>query len=154
MNLIPRKTNRSDSVFQPLADLHHEIDRLFDLSFPQFPAAESAWVSSWSPSLDVYDEKEHYLVHADLPGLNREDITVSLEDNRLTIQGEKKQRTENKDKQCLRTERFYGRFQRSIVLPVGIDAGKVKASFKDGVLELTLPKRDEYKPKQVNIEVK
>lgn len=156
MNLMPQKRNREQDLFHPLAELHRELDRLFDISLPRFTVSEDPWAPAWgwAPALDVQDHKDHYVVRTELPGLSKDDIHVSLEDNRLTIQGEKKKDTQDKDAAYLRCERFYGKFQRSIVLPAGIAADKVKASFHDGVLELALPKREEDKPKQVRIDVK
>jgi HSP20 family protein len=109
---------------------------------------------SWTPAVDVYDSKDDILVKADLPGLKKEDIEVTVEDNRLILKGEKKNGYEEESgKDFLKSERFYGSFYRALGLPVAVNAERVKAVYKDGVLELTLPKREEVKPKQIDIRV-
>jgi HSP20 family protein len=93
------------------------------------------------------------MVKADIPGLDKEDIDISVHGDTLTIKGEKKEEKESKDKGLVKTERFYGSFNRSLTLPSEVDAAKVKASYNNGVLELTLPKKEESKPKQIKIDV-
>ena len=107
----------------------------------------------WNIALDVVEEKEQYVLKADLPGINKEDIKVSVENGILTIEGERKSETEHKDKQFHRVERSYGRFTRSLNLGSHVDITKIKANYKDGVLELTVPKSEESKPKSIDVQV-
>ena len=125
------------------------VNRFFDDSFLSQLAAESPW----SVALDVIEEKEQYILKADLPGIKKEDIKVSLEDNILTVEAERKAEAEAENKQIHRIERTYGRYQRSLNLGANVDASKIKANYKDGVLELTVPKAEEIKPKSVDIQV-
>ncbi len=153
MALIPRKQEWSPDPFDQLEGLQREMNRLFNFSLGRFPETNSIFNGNWAPALDVYDNKDRFVIKAELPGLTRDEIDVSLEDNILTIKGEKKKNSEVKEEHYLRSERFYGSFQRSIGLPAGADAGKAKATFKDGVLELVLPKKEEAKPRQIKIDV-
>jgi HSP20 family protein len=107
----------------------------------------------WDVALDVVEEKEQYVLKADLPGINKEDIKVSLENGILTIEGERKSEAEDKDKQVHRIERSYGRFVRSLNLGTRIDDSKIRASYKDGVLQLNVPKAEAAKPKSIDVHV-
>ena len=107
----------------------------------------------WPVALDVIEEKDQYVLKADLPGINKEDIKVSLENGILTIEGERKSETENKDKQVHRFERSYGRFTRSLNLGTNIDESKIRAGYKDGVLQLNVPKSEAAKPKSIDVHV-
>jgi HSP20 family protein len=107
----------------------------------------------WPVALDVVEEKEQYILKADLPGIKKEDIKVSVENGILTIEGERKSETEDKDKQFHRVERSYGRFVRSLNLGTSIDSSKIHAHYKDGVLQLTVPKAEEIKPKSIDVHV-
>jgi HSP20 family protein len=109
--------------------------------------------NTWSIALDIIEEKEQYVLKADLPGIKKEDIKVSLEDNILTIKAERKSEVEAQDKQVHRIERTYGQYQRSLNLGKNVDAEKIRANYKDGVLELTVPKAEEVKPKTVDVNV-
>lgn len=108
---------------------------------------------SWAPAVDIYDNKNNLVIKADLPGMMQKDIDVSVEDDVLRIKGEKKEEHEEKRDNFFRLERAYGYFERSFTLPANVDATKVKAAYKDGVLELTLPKKEEAKPKQIKVDV-
>jgi HSP20 family protein len=123
--------------------------RFFDDEFLSKLSAERAW----PVALDVIEEKEQYILKADLPGINKEDIKVSVENGLLTIEGERKSEIEQKDKQVHRIERSYGRFTRSLNLGAHVDTAKIKANYKDGVLELIVPKSEETKPKSIDIHV-
>jgi len=131
--------------------LQAEIDRLFDLSFADGPLSGRV-LNDWVPALDVYEDKENLFVKAELPGLRTEDIAVSLEDGALTISGERPEEKQD-SAQPYRRERFVGKFQRSFTLPVSVEADKVKAAYKDGVLTVTLPKAPEAQPKQIAVKV-
>lgn len=125
--------------------------RLFDRLFDDFLRdTEESMV--WTPRMDVSENKDSYMVTTDLPGLNKKDINVSIQDNVLTIKGERKEVEKNKDENSHFEERYYGTFQRSVTLPGKIDEKKVNAEYKDGVLKLTLPKAEETKTKQIEIQ--
>lgn len=105
----------------------------------------------WSPRVDVKETENEYQVHADLPGLVKEDVSISLEDGVLTIKGERKQSEEAKEENQYYSERSYGNFSRSLNLPSKVDEKKIKASLKDGVLSISLPKVEEAKPREIAI---
>ena len=136
----------------PLSDLRDEIDRFFDSPLGELPRS-SQLLSGWTPALDVYEEKEDFVVKAELPGMKKEDIEVSFHDDSLSISGERKSETQHEDAEVYRAERFFGRFQRTVTLPASVAADKVKAGYKDGVLTITLPKTEEAKPKQIDVAV-
>lgn len=133
-------------------NLRDEVNRLFDGASPEwtpFPRLMGAW----GPNLDLYEDKDNLVAKLELPGMRKEDIEVSLHEGTLTISGERKADDSFKDAEAHRLERFYGRFQRSVALPVVINAGAVKASYVDGILTVTLPKAEEAKPKQIAVSV-
>jgi HSP20 family protein len=138
------------TAFDRLPSLRDELSRLFDFALP---TRDSGLFSGWTPALDVYDEKDNFVVKAELPGLKKEDIDINVHNGVLTISGERKQEAEKKEGQTFRSERYFGRFQRSVTLPAAVDMSKVKASYKDGVLTIDLPKAEEAKPKQIAISV-
>ena len=105
----------------------------------------------WEPTIDVYEDKDKLTVKAELPGMKKEDIAVSLEGSTLTVSGERKQEQERKEGETYRSERFFGRFQQSITLSQQVDPKKIQANYKDGVLTITLPKSEEAKRKQIEI---
>jgi HSP20 family protein len=137
--------------FGGLSTLRNEIDRLFDAPLTELARA-SQFLSGATPAVDVFEDKENFVVKAELPGMQKKDIDVSLHDGTLSISGE---RTEEKveNGEVYRSERFFGRFQRSVALPASVDAAKIKAQYKDGVLTVTLPKAEEAKPKQIDVQV-
>ena len=138
------------SAFDRLPSLRDELNRLFDFALP---TRDSGFFSGWTPALDVYDEKDNFVVKAELPGLKKEDIEINVHNGVLTISGERKRETEKKEGQTFRSERYFGRFQRSVTLPALVNVSAVKASYKDGVLTIDLPKADEAKPKQIAVTV-
>ncbi len=109
--------------------------------------------AGWHPRVDVTETEHDFTVHAELPGLRKEDIQVTLEDNLLTIAGERKREDEQKDEQFYRRERAYGTFKRSFGLGTEVDADKIAANYKDGILTLTLPKSEAAKPRQIDVSV-
>lgn len=139
--------------FRGFGELEAQMHRLFGR-----PLLPSRWVvpkdgGQWLPEVDVTEEKDRILVRADLPGMKQEEIAVEVADGVLTIRGERKRETETKDAKTYRLERSYGGFLRSFTLPAGVDAAKVNAAYRNGVLEVTLPKLAEAKAKQVKVEV-
>jgi HSP20 family protein len=129
------------------------MNRLFDISSPGFGGREDRLLGVWSPALDVFQDKDHVFVKCELPGMKKEDIHISLHEDTLTISGERKNEREVKEGDTYRSERFFGRFHRSVALPVSVDAGQVKAQYKDGVLAVSLAKAEEAKPKQIEVQV-
>jgi HSP20 family protein len=121
-----------------------ELDRLFDRFFEPGWAPLTA-LGAWEPKVDVTETKDTITVKAELPGVEQKDITVTLDDGVLTIKGEKEEKKEEKDTRYHRVERSYGAFARVMRLPAGVDGGKTAASFKDGVLTITLQKAPEAK---------
>jgi len=107
----------------------------------------------WVPALDVYEDKDGVTVKAEIPGMKREDIDVSLHDGALTISGERKSETKHEEAEVYRSERFMGRFQRTLTVPMPVKSDGVKANYKDGILTVTLPKSEEAKPKQIDVNV-
>jgi HSP20 family protein len=122
-----------------MSTLRRDMDRLFDRFFER-RWDEMPLLGEWAPSLDVSETKDALVVKAEIPGIDPKDIEVSLQEGLLTIKGEKKQEKEEKDERHHLIERSYGAFARSVRLPVGVEGSKVQASFKDGLLTVTLPK--------------
>ena len=145
---VPELTNWSS--FDRLASLRDEFNRLFDWTAP---ARDSGLFSGWSPALDVYDDKDRLVVKVELPGLKKEEIDISLHDGVLAVSGERKHEHEVTEGQTFRSERTFGKFQRSVTLPTAVDAGKVKATYQDGVLTIDLAKSEEAKPKHIAVSV-
>ena len=111
-------------------------------------------MEGWFPAVDVYEDKENLLVTAELPGLKKEDIQISLDNGNLTLSGERKQEEKRQDADVYRSERWVGRFHRSVSLPCRVEAEKIKATYSEGVLTVILPKAEDAKPKQIPITVK
>jgi HSP20 family protein len=126
--------------FAALPRFRHEIDRLFDRFVEPQGWFELPSLGDWMPSMDVAENKDAFVVKMEVPGMEPGDIQVSIEDNTLTVKGEKRQEKEQKDEKYHRTERSYGAFERMVRLPSTVDPGKVAATFKNGVLTATLPK--------------
>ena len=125
---------------------------LFESSFGSL-SRNSQLFSSPAPALDVYEDKENFTVRAELPGMKKEEISVSLQDGDLTISGERKSETKREDAEVHRSECFAGRFERTVSLPVPVAADRVQAKYQDGILTVTLPKTEEAKPKQIAVNV-
>ena len=138
--------------FGRLTNLRDEIDRLFEAPLAELTHA-SQLMSGWTPALDLYEDKDNIFVKVELPGMKREEIEVSLHEGMLSISGERKSESEHKDAEVYRTERFFGRFQRTITLPAPVAGDKVRGSYKDGILTITLPKAKEAKPKRIDVNV-
>ncbi len=140
--------------FGDLMDLHNEISRVLD--FPMQARGEGATTNAGMmfPPVDVVMEKDNVLVRAEVPGMTKDNLDISLNGDILTIKGEKHQEKESKEKNIYRSERVYGSFQRSFVLPSAVNAEKISAAYNNGVLEITLPKKEEEKGKQIQISVK
>jgi len=138
--------------FGQLSSLREEIDRLFESPLAELTRG-SHLLSGWTPALDMFEDKDNVYVRAELPGMKKEEIDLSLHNGTLSISGERKQETKFEGAEVYRAERFVGRFQRAVTLPTTVAADKVKAQYKDGILTVTLPKTEEAKPKQINVNV-
>lgn len=137
--------------FRDLVSMRDDMDRLFETFFGTQPQSMDDF---WRPAIDIEENNGNLMVRAEIPGMTKEDIKVSVQEDLLTISGERKQENETKDKTYHRIERCYGKFRRMIRLPAQVDADKVKASYKDGVLKVTLPKPESLKPKHIDVEIK
>lgn len=136
------------SPFDQLTNLRDEINRLFETPFAN---GGSDVLNAWAPALDLYEEKDSLIVRAELPGMRKEDIDISLHENVISVSGERRNEKKYEGSQTSREERFFGRFTRSFKLPKQVDASRVKAAYKDGILTVTLPKTEEAKPRQIEI---
>ena len=139
-------------TFGRLSNLRDELDTLFELPFWSNFGRQTQLFSGWTPVLDLYENNDSIIAVVELPGMRKEDIEVSLHDGMLTIAGERKSYAEE-GHQAERSERYVGKFRRSISLPTRVDASKVNATYKDGILTITLPKAEEAKPKQIQVNV-
>ena len=151
--MAPIKSPRNLMTTDPFYLLQNRLNRLFDFPLASF-AEETFPLTTWVPACDIYETGKEVVVKAELPGLKKEEVFVSIENNLLTIRGERKFEKEVKRESFHRVERTYGEFLRSFTLPTFIDATKILAEFKDGLLMVTLPKREEAKPKQIEVKVK
>src|SRR5262249_51005036 len=149
--------------FRPLAqvldpvrdfgDIQGEMNRLFDSFFGRTAPHARGVERVWSPAVDMHETKDELVVTAELPGLNEKDISLSLTGDVLSLRGERRGNDEVKQENYYRGERWYGKFERTLPLPVRVQADKVKASYRDGVLTIPLPKVEEIKPKEIKIDV-
>jgi HSP20 family protein len=129
-----------------LMNIRDELDRMFRNFYDE---GESE--GNWAPSVDITENKDSLTLSAEIPGVDKKDVKISLQNNVLTIEGEKKQEKEENSDGQFRSERFYGKFSRTFTLSTDIDAEKIKADFKNGVLTVTLPKTEKVKPRQIEI---
>jgi HSP20 family protein len=141
----------SSNPLRELFELQRGINQLFDDSLGT-PREETA-LKAWSPAVDVYEDEESFLIKVDLPEISREDVKVNLNENTLSISGERRVENEDKRENYHRVERSYGQFYRSFTLPPNVNPEAINAQFKDGVLRLTLPKKEEAKPRQIDVKI-
>ena len=138
--------------FREFAAMQDRMSRLFGNVYLR--DEDTSFRGTWVPAVDIFETETHDLVvRAELPGMTREDIVVSVENNTLVLKGEKKFDAEVKEENYRRIERTYGQFQRSFTLPTTVDTNKVTADYRNGVLTVTLPFREEAKPRTINVEV-
>jgi HSP20 family protein len=146
MNSINRCSPRGNVV-----GLQEHLNRLFDAGFPG--RGDNSTLTSWAPPVDIYETENELVIKADLPEINEKELDVRVENNTLTIRGERKFEQREKEGGYLRSERVYGSFSRSFSLPNTVNTEAIKADYKNGVLTLELPKRAELKPKQVKVNI-
>jgi len=137
--------------FRDLNLLQDRMNRLFEDAGRTWRTDEPAATTTWSPSVDIFETEGEIVVKAELPGMDRKDIQLNLENNVLSLRGERKFTKETKDENYHRIERSYGVFSRSFSIPATVDEEKIRADFKDGVLKIMLPKKEHAKPKQIKI---
>jgi HSP20 family protein len=139
--------------FHELNEIQTRLGKLFDDRFTRFDDGPKMQVANWAPAVDIQETDKEYLIKADLPEVKREDVRVQVQDGVLTLEGERRSEKEEKGKKFHRIEREYGQFVRRFVVPAGVDDTKVAAEFKDGVLNVRLPKSETAKPKSVDVKV-
>lgn len=140
--------------FREMSSLQERMNRLFSEVLARSPIGEEEISrGAWVPAVDIFETPESIVLKAELPGITKDDIFVEVKDNTLSLKGEKKFEKEVKEEHYHRVERSYGSFQRAFTLPSTVQQDKVKAKFKDGILEIVLPKVEEAKPKQIKVEV-
>lgn len=137
--------------FLNLANWQDQVNRIFEGAFPA--RADSSTMTTWAPAVDIYETENELVLRADLPDMNEKDLDIRVENNMLTVRGERKFEQKVKEENYLRIERTYGSFSRSFSLPNTISTENIKAEYKNGVLTVEMPKRAESKPKQVKINV-
>lgn len=147
----PRGLMTPRNSMHDLDTFRQEMNNLMDWAFGR-GWTDNLLESSWVPPVDVLQESDRFRVRVDLPGVKKDDIEITLHGDTLTIKGEKKRESETKEDDVYRAERTYGGFTRSMTLPAAVDASRIEASYKDGVLEVVIPKSEEAKPKQIKIQ--
>lgn len=148
MNIIRYRTPELSawSPFDRLSSLRDFLDSAFQLA-----GADPGFRAGWSPSLDVYEDEDKVTVQVELAGLKKEDFAISLQDDTLTISGERKSGSKNGEGESFRSERVFGAFSRTVALPAPVQGDKVSASYRDGVLTVVLPKAEEAKPRKIEV---
>jgi len=139
--------------FRDLLSSQKEFDRLFRETFSPFFRESELSTRTWAPPVDIYEDENKLVLKADLPGVEPKDVEIKVEDGMLYLNGERKFEKEVKEENYHRVERSYGAFSRSFSLPTSIDSEKIAAEYKDGQLILTMPKREEAKPKTIKVSV-
>ena len=132
--------------------LQNRIHRLFDHDFfPSLRFDDELTMVDWKPAVDIFDNDDSIIIKAELPGVESKDVEVELKDRVLTLKGERSHEKEVKEENYHRKERAFGKFQRSFTLPAEVNADKIKADYKDGILNIEIPKPEEKKPKKINV---
>jgi HSP20 family protein len=138
--------------YRDMMTVRDEMNRVFNEFFGHGGQDEGAWYAgAWSPPVDIYETDEALIMKAELPGFSKDDISIELKENTLIMRGERRRQDEVKEGNYHRMERVYGAFQRSFLLPTTVEQDKVKASYKDGILELHLPKVPAAQPKRIAV---
>ncbi len=140
------------SPWREMSTLQNRVNRLFDNStFHTDLMNDDISTGMWNPVVDLFEKDDHYVIKAEIPGVDKKDIRIDLKDRVLTLSGERSYDNEVKEENYYRRERSYGKFQRAFTLPADVDSDKITAEFKEGVLQVEVPKPEEPKPKQVTI---
>ena len=138
--------------FREVPDIQSEVNRLFENFFAR-PAQVGGMERVWAPAVDMYETKDELVVAAELPGLNEKDIHLSITGDVLTLRGERSSGQDTKQETYYRGERWFGKFERALPLPIPVQADKVKAAYRDGVLTVKLPKAEEINTREIKIDV-
>ncbi len=152
MALVRWRPRREWDPFADFLDLRDEINHLFSHALTRTTPALAE--VKWAPAIDLAIKNGNVVLTADIPGLSRDDIDISVQNNVLTLKGQKKREKETKEENYYSLERTFGSFQRTIELPTDVDSSKVKAAYRDGVLEIVLPQVESAKPKRIKVDVK
>jgi len=137
--------------FRDLSIMQERMNRMFEDAGRGWRGDEPSATTTWSPAVDIYETENEIQVQAELPGVDRKDIALNLEKNVLTLKGERRFEKETKQENYHRIERAYGGFSRSFSIPAIVDEEKIRADYKDGILKIALPKKEQVKPKQIPI---
>jgi HSP20 family protein len=137
--------------FRDLRTLQDEVNRLFSTNLSRAFGDEGIARGAWNPSVDIYENKDHIVLEAELPGMNREDFDLTVENNVITLRGERRFEKKDDSDNYHRVERSYGSFTRSFTLPQTVSAEGAQAEYRNGVLRVTLPKREEVKARRIEI---
>lgn len=153
--LAPLRAFRNIMTADPFRAFQQRMNRMFEDSFAPLtiPVEETLFATTWTPSCDVFETETELVLKAELPGAKKEDVKISLEGNILTLRGERKFEEETKKENYLRVERTYGEFLRSFTLPPTVEVNKIKAEFRDGILRIAIPKKEEARPKLIDVKV-
>ncbi|HOW58958.1 MAG TPA: Hsp20/alpha crystallin family protein [Candidatus Omnitrophota bacterium] len=151
MNNLMRQTQKWLDPFDLVTDLQDDINHLFSTSLRR---GQPSNFSDFVPSVEIHEDENNFTLHLDAPGIDKKDMDISVTGNTVTIKGERKIEEKKKEKGYFYSERRYGSFQRSLELPTTVESDKITANYKDGVLELVVPKSEKSKPKQIKVEVK
>lgn len=148
MTRLTRTRNRN------LNSLQNEIDRVFDRFFPSREGDRDASTAEtvWRPRMDLIETEDDYRLHLDMPGMDKDDLKISYQDNELVVSGERKSARSEEDEEFVRVERSFGQFRRAFTLPRTVDADNISASYNKGVLTVTVPKTESVKPHQIEIQ--
>ena len=146
--MLPSLWRNKRSLYRP------STEDYFDRYFYRWPSLEDETDTAWTPRVDINETDKEVTLDVELPGLEKKDVTVEVRDNTLTISGERTNEKKTDDKYCRRVERHYGKFERTFSLSDEVDANKISAKYKNGVLSLALPKTEKAIPKEINVEVK
>ena len=148
MTRLTRTRNRN------LNSLQNEIDRVFDRFFPSREQTQESSSSRavWRPQMDLTETDESYRLHLDMPGMSKDELKISYQDNELVVSGERKSTHTDEDEEFVRVERSFGQFRRSFTLPRTVDADNIDATYENGVLTVTVPKTEKVKPRQIEIQ--
>ena len=137
--------------FRDLSVLQERMNRLFEDAGRGYRGDDASATTTWSPAVDIFETENEIMVKAELPGIERKDITLNLDNNVLTVKGERKFEKETRQENYHRIERSYGGFSRAFSIPAIVDDEKIRADYKDGILTIALPKKEQVKPKQIRI---
>ena len=154
MNLTNTRVDRPfDPFFEEILPLRNKVDRIFNKFFD---VAEEPMLTTakWAPVADIIETKDNFIVRAELPGVEEKDINVEIENNVLTLKGERKLETKTEEKDFRRIERNYGQFMRTFTLPPNVITDKITAAYANGIIEVIVPKKEEAKPKKITLDIR